>query len=386
VSTPAAPTQASILIVDDDPIARTLMRASLEDSGFAVIEAGDGEEACKVCEHQRADLVIVDAVMPNMDGFALSRELRSRPDWAYVPILMATGLDDGPSITAAYEAGATDFITKPIQWIILNQRVRYMLRASGAFQELRLNQQRLIASMNAAEAANNAKTEFLANMSHELRTPLNAIIGYAEVMRDGMFGPLSAKYADYAATIAQGGGHLLAIINDILDISKAESNRIELEEEEIDIPDVVGFTSGIVRHMAEVAKVEFSVSTAPGIPRVYADGAKLRQVLINLLSNAIKFTPAGGKVQLKVPHPDGGGLVLHVEDTGAGIAADHLPLVFSPFGQVGSQFTRKHGGIGLGLPLTKRLVELHGGTIDIASAIGVGTIVTVCLPKHRVRA
>jgi signal transduction histidine kinase len=385
VNSSAAPAQGSILIVDDDPVARMLMRASLEDAGFAVVEAGDGDEACKLCEHNRADLVIVDAVMPQMDGFALCRELRRRPAWAYVPILMATGLEDASSITAAYEAGATDFITKPIQWIVLNQRVRYMLRASTAFQDLRLNQQRLLASMTAAEAANHAKTEFLANMSHELRTPLNAIIGYAEVMRDRMFGPLSDKYADYAGTIVQGGGHLLAIINDILDISRAETNRLELEEEEVDIQEIVGFTSGVVRDMAKAARVNFSVSTADDVPRVYADAAKLRQVLINLLSNAIKFTPAGGKVQLTVPHPEDGGLVLHVEDSGIGIGPDQLPLVLMPFGQVGSQFTRKHGGIGLGLPLTKRLVELHGGTLDITSGLGVGTIVTVCLPRHRVR-
>src|ERR1700733_6429091 len=135
-----------ILIVDDDPLVRSLMRATLEVDGYDIIEAGDGEEACDLFEARRPQLLVADVVMPHMDGFALCRELRRRPAGAYVPILMATGLDDVPSITKAYEAGATDFISKPINWVILGHRVRYMLRASRAFDELRLNQDRLVAA------------------------------------------------------------------------------------------------------------------------------------------------------------------------------------------------------------------------------------------------
>jgi signal transduction histidine kinase len=375
--------QASILIVDDDPIVRTLMRASLQADGFKVSEAADGQEACRLCAAFVPDLMVVDVVMPGMDGFELCREMRRRPESAYIPILMATGLDDVPSITQAYEAGATDFIAKPIQWVILNHRIRYMLRASRAFDELRLNQDRLVASMRAAEAASRAKTEFLANMSHELRTPLNAIIGFSQMMRDGTFGPLQERYGEYAEIIRDSGEHLLAIINDVLDLARTESNRLALDEEEVEIASVVALSINIIREAARKAEVAYHVELDDGLPPLYADPAKLRQILINLLSNAVKFTPAGGRVTLKVALERTGGLALHIEDTGIGIAAEQMQIVFTPFGQVDSRLARKYGGIGLGLPLTKRLVELHGGTLEIASKPGEGTVVTAHFPAER---
>src|SRR5437879_8034691 len=199
---------ASILIVDDDPVVCSLMRATLENDGFSVIEAADGVEGCELYEKHRPDLLLVDVIMPRMDGYELCRELRGRLASAYVPIVVATSLDDVPSIAQAYDAGATDFIPKPINWLVLNHRVRYILRASRAFEELRRNQAHLIAAKDAAEAASRSKAEFLANMSHELRTPLNAIIGFSGMMDDRMFGPLNDRYAEYAGLIGDSGRHL----------------------------------------------------------------------------------------------------------------------------------------------------------------------------------
>ena len=374
---------AKILLVDDDPIVRAIMRGTLEVDGYVISEADDGDAALELYHVTKPELLIADVVMPRMDGFTLCRELRRQKDGAYVPILMATGLDDVPSITKAYEAGATDFISKPINWIVLGHRVRYMLRASRAFKELRENEDRLLVAKDQAEAANRSKTDFLANMSHELRTPLNAIIGFSEIMRDGKFGPLSTKYVEYATAIADSGNHLLTVINNILDMSRAEANRLVLVEEEIEIARAVAFSVGTIEEMARHADIDCHSEIPDDLPRFFGDAAKLRQILINLLANAVKFTPSGGKVSVAVEQGADGGMVFHVRDTGIGIPPEKLPLAMAPFGQVQSGLTRQYAGSGLGLPLTKRLVELHGGTMQISSEPGKGTTVTAQFPKER---
>jgi signal transduction histidine kinase len=376
--------QASVLVVDDDPVVCALMRATLQSDGFEVIEANDGIEGCRMYREHRPDLLLVDLMMPRMDGFELCRELRSHPESAYVPIVVATSLDDVPSIARAYDAGATDFIPKPVNWLVLNHRVRYILRASRAFEELRRNQDRLIAAKEAAEAANRAKSEFLANMSHELRTPLNAIIGFSGMMSDRMFGPLNERYLDYANIIGTSGRHLLAIITDILDLAKADADKLFLSEEQVDLDEVVELSSQIIHDMARRAEIDFRTEIAKPLPELIGDPAKLTQILVNLLSNAIKFTAAGGKVRLRVERCLHQGITFQVEDTGIGMSAEQIPIALEPFGQIDSSLTRKHDGVGLGLPLTKRLVELHGGIIDIASEPGKGTVASVHLPEERV--
>jgi signal transduction histidine kinase len=374
----------SVLVVDDDPVVRSLMRATLQRDGFDVIEAEDGIEGCRLYDEHRPDLLLVDVVMPRMNGYELCRELRNRPGSAYVPIVVATALDDLPSIAHAYDAGATDFIPKPINWLVLNHRVRYILRASRAFEEVRRNQERLIAAKEAAEAASQAKSEFLANMSHELRTPLNAIIGFSGMMSDRMFGPLNDKYAEYADIIGTSGRHLLAIITDILDLAKADADKLLLAEEEVDLAEVVKLSSQIVHEMAQRAQIQFDSEIEEPLPAVMGDPAKLTQIVVNLLSNAVKFTPPGGNVRLKVEHNGRRGITLRVEDSGIGMSPEQIPIALEPFGQIESSFTRKHDGVGLGLPLAKRLVELHGGRIALDSAPGKGTVASVHLPEERV--
>ena len=373
--------QTSLMIVDDDAIVRSLMRTALEQNGFSVAEAEDGIQACKLCNEALPSLIVADVVMPHMDGFELCRFLRDRPATAHLPILMATGLDDTPSIAKAYDCGATDFISKPINWLMLSHRVRYMLRASHAFDELRANQATLLAAKEAAEAASEAKSNFLANISHELRTPLNAIIGFSTVMRDGTFGTLPDKYTDYASIIVQSGEHLLDIINSVLDIAKAESNSLVLERNVVDIGAVVSLSVGMVQSMAEKEGVVFGVDVEQNLPPLYADTAKLRQILINLLSNAIKFSPQGGSVRLCVFRAGENDVSFRVEDAGIGISPEHIEIALTPFGQVNSRLARKYEGVGLGLPLSKKLVELHGGSFEIESVVGKGTAVTIRFPS-----
>jgi len=370
---------ALILVVDDDPSACLVMRETLESAGFTVIEASDGIEGCRQYDEHHPDLLLVDIIMPRMDGFELCRELRSRPEAAFVPIVVVTGTDDVASIARAYDAGATDFMWKPANWAILNYRVRYVLRA----EELRRNQERLIVAKEVAEAANRSKSVFLANMSHELRTPLNAIIGFSGMINARMFGPLADKYVEYASIIGASGRHLLAIINDILDTAIADADKLSLVEQQVDLAEIVGLGSEIVQDIARQARIDFASEIEGPLPKVIGDPAKLTQILVNLLTNAIKFTEPGGRVRLKVGQAPRQGVTFSVEDTGIGMSADEIAIALEPFGQIDAGLTRKNDGVGLGLPLTKRLVELHGGAMEIKSKRGKGTVVTVRLPEER---
>ncbi len=236
-----------------------------------------------------------------------------------------------------------------------------------------------------AEMANRAKSEFLANMSHELRTPLNAIIGFAEGIKSNAFGPGSVeKYAEYAQDIYDSGHHLLSIINDILDLAKIDSGRMTLDDDVVALPEVTEACVRLIKNRADDAGLDINVEIADGIDRLRADERKLKQILINLLSNAVKFTPNGGIVKVSADIEADGGLALRVSDTGVGIEADKIPMVMEPFSQLAQAMTRDHDGTGLGLPLVKSLVELHGGTFAIESDVGVGTTVTVCFPQQRV--
>ena len=238
-----------------------------------------------------------------------------------------------------------------------------------------------------AEIANRAKSEFLANMSHELRTPLNAIIGFSETISREMFGPVgSAKYLEYVKDIYSSGTHLLSLINDILDLSKIEAGEIELHEENVDVSEVIRSTLIMVREQAEEGEVEIEHVIAPNLVALRADERHLKQILVNILSNAIKFTPAKGKVTIRAWYRLESGYVFQIVDTGIGIALDDIPKVLMPFGQVESGPVRKYQGTGLGLPLTKSLVERHGGSMDLQSEVGVGTTVTVRFPAERVAA
>jgi signal transduction histidine kinase len=235
-----------------------------------------------------------------------------------------------------------------------------------------------------AVRANKSKSEFLATMSHELRTPLNAIIGFSDIIKRELFGSLeNDKYADYAKDIHDSGSHLLAIINDILDLAKAESGKLQLNEHEFDITDTLEACIRMCQGRAEVGKVDLIFFGGQSEIRAVGDERLLLQVVANLVTNGIKFTPEGGSVRVYVTASPQKGIVIKVTDTGIGIAPENIGRVLRPFEQVETSYSRKHGGAGLGLPYAKRLTELHGGELKIDSDIGKGTSVTVTLPASR---
>jgi two-component system cell cycle sensor histidine kinase PleC len=229
--------------------------------------------------------------------------------------------------------------------------------------------------------ASQAKSEFLANMSHELRTPLNAIIGFSEIMHSAMFGPLGAdKYLEYCRDIRDSGQYLLDVINDILDMSKIEAGRVQLDLEELDLDRILADAMRVLSTRAQEKNLTLNAEIAPGI-RLRVDRRAVKQILLNLLSNAVKFTPEGGRITVR-GRAAGEAVMIAVEDTGIGIPLEALKNLGRPFEQVESQFTKSHQGSGLGLAIAKSLVELHGGAMRIRSTLGVGTIVGVRLPRE----
>jgi len=257
---------------------------------------------------------------------------------------------------------------------------------SAAEESLRRGKEQAERAAEKAEAANRAKSEFLANMSHELRTPLNAIIGFSEMMKDGVMGPLqNAVYEGYSEDIHRSARHLLDVINDVLDLSKIEFGKADLQEEDFDLDDAIRSCIRLIHERAQ--RGQLTVDYKPGVtpPRLRADGRRIRQVLLNLLSNAVKFTPPGGRITVHVINAEGGGVVIAVVDTGIGIKAADMDKVMAPFGQADTGLDRKYEGTGLGLPLSKAFAEMHDGRLFLESKPGAGTAACLFLPSVRVQ-
>lgn len=246
------------------------------------------------------------------------------------------------------------------------------------------DQKVMAAALSEARLADRTKSEFLANMSHEFRTPLNAIIGFSELMKEEVRGPLgNAHYVDYAGDILLSGQHLLAIINDVLDLSKIEAGKMTVKDDDFEIAAMIKESLIMVRRRTTETELDVDVDIAPGLPRLRADKVKLKQILINLLANAVRFTPDYGQISLKAYRADDNGVVIQVCDTGIGMTPGEMELAVKPFAQVDSKLSRKFEGTGLGLPLSKRLIELHGGSLQLDSRPGYGTTVSLYLPAER---
>jgi signal transduction histidine kinase len=267
------------------------------------------------------------------------------------------------------------------------ERLRLHVTALEAKErELQATAEHLMAALDAAAAASQAKSQFLATMSHELRTPLNAIIGFSELLQAELFGPIGDKrYVSYSEDILKSGRHLLALVNDVLDFSKIDAGHLDLQDTDIDVAKALGGAVRMVEGQAAQADVALEREVALDLPSLRADERRLRQILLNLLSNAVKFTPSGGRVRV-IAFEDAGEMVIQISDTGIGMAPADIPRALERFGQLNGDLNRKYEGAGLGLPLTKKLVDLHGGRLEIESAVGEGTKVTIAFPADRVEA
>ena len=310
---------------------------------------------------------------------AFSLLLSALVGWLYVGRGIATRLT---RLADSMDAIAAGNFAAPIPASRGGDEIATMAQALHYFRDRTAAQRELERSaMQTADAANKAKTEFLANMSHELRTPLNSIIGFSEVLRERMFGELNAKQAEYIQDIHSSGQHLLSLINDILDLSKIEAGRMELSLAQFDMGSLLDDALMLVQERAQRQGLRLERDVGDDIGEWVADPRKVKQVVINLLTNAVKFTPTGGRISLRARMVDAG-VEIAVADTGVGIAPQEQALVFEEFRQASGDYLRKTEGTGLGLALSKRFVELHGGTISVQSALGQGSTFTFTLPTR----
>jgi signal transduction histidine kinase len=328
--------------------------------------------------YDRMQVLLATAGLASILSFWIAIILSSRLQKVIsVPILHLAGVMKAVSVQRNYAIRAKHHGHDELGTLIdgFNAMLERVQDHEGSLSEAR----------HQAETANRAKSEFLANMSHELRTPLNAIIGFSDMIRRETFGPVgSPKYHEYVNDINESGMHLLALIDDILDLSKAEAGKTELHEEDVDVSWVLQSCFTLVKGRAEAAGVKIERDMARNLPALRADERKLKQILTNLLSNAIKFTPHGGTVRIKTWFHTDDGYVFQVTDTGIGMALEDIPKALAAFRQIDSALNRKYEGTGLGLPLTKSLVEAHGGSMDLQSEVGIGTTVTVRFPAERI--
>lgn len=385
------PKKASILIVDDEAANVRLLEKILLTMGYNnVICTQDPTQVVSLYKKHNCDLILLDLDMPVLDGYGVMDQLNAVTDNNMPPVLVLTAQHMQNFRQRALDNGARDYVTKPFDASELLSRVRNLLEVhisqkfmhhQNEILEARIEERTrdLNIAKDLAENANHAKTAFLASMSHELRTPLNGIIGFSQIMKDQLFGPLGNEhYEEYVRDIQGAGEHLLGIISDILDIARVETGDIEINITQINLSNLLDDCLRMVREQAESAEVFITLENKVESPYIMADDTRLKQVILNLISNSIKFTPQGEVIVST--EQIGDGLVIKVKDTGMGIPKKDMSLVLEPFGQSRKGAQVAHEGVGLGLHLAKAFTEMHDGTLTLESEVGVGTIVSLTFP------
>ncbi len=358
---------SKILIVDDSALNLDKLKLLLSNENYELTTITNGRDALKMAARETFDLVLLDIVMPGMDGFEVCSKMKKNTKTSKIPVIFLTGQTDPASIQKGFNAGAVDYVAKPFNKLELLARVKSHLELKRSREEVEIAKQ-------SAENALKYKSEFLANMSHEIRTPINGIIGMSEFLDNTK---LDQKQAEFVRIIRSSANSLLNLINDILDFSKLEAGKIELENLDFDLYEHIEDTVKSMTYKAEENGIQLFMEISPDVPQALkGDPTRLRQVLLNLLSNAIKFTNKGSitvRVSLLEIFDKKCQIKIEVIDTGIGISEEGRQRLFKSFSQVDASTTRNYGGTGLGLVISKSLSEMMGGHIDVESEPGKGS-------------
>ena len=377
----------TILIIDDDEVDREATKRALKqlDRRFNIVEANDVDDALELMGNMQVDCILVDYQLPGTDGLAFVHRLGLNPLRPEYAVVMMTSEGSEQIAVEAMRRGVSDYVVKrpdsDIAYRVSRslEKIRLIQVKQDAEKALVAKAAELEQAMRKAEVASLAKSQFLAHMSHELRTPLNSILGFSEMIQLEIKGPLPEAYRQYAESIRTSGQVLLNMINSVLDLVKIEAGKMELLRQRHDIVGLVNGVCNAFAFLAEKRGIDLRREYPDGACTAYVDATRFNQVLFNLVGNALKFASDGG-VTVRVSRGDGT-IDIEVSDTGIGMDERQISAAIEPFQQVhGDAYARPFDGTGLGLPISKQIVELHGGHFEIASSPGDGTTVRLGIP------
>ena len=369
---------ARILLVDDDPVIRELASAKLAEAGYQPLRAENGAAALALLQVEEIDLVISDIEMPIMDGFELTRKIRSDKKISNTPVIVVTASDHAEAVDRVFAEGATSFLAKPINWTLFNQAVMFVLRASDAQKDLRI-------ARDQAEAGAKFKDTLLSVMSHELRTPLNAIIGFGQLLSEQFAKNNDPQHGEYADYIVDGGKRLLNTVSDLLLASDARSGPLTINEADLLVTELIESARALTRRPAGAVETKIEVKVQDSDIEICCDRALLSKALSKLIENAVKFSPVDATVTVGAALTKSGDLALLVNDNGPGISKSELEKLSAPFTQSDMSLKRSNEGMGLGLPMAKAIAAAHGARLNIQSVLGEGTRALIVIPSERVR-
>ena len=386
---------SSVLIVDDTADNRKLLACNLEDEGYVVTTAANGLEAIEAAAAEHPDVILMDIVMPVLDGIEACRRLKADPALRDIPVIMASCKGEQDDVIRGLDAGALDYITKPINWPVAAARIRAAIRIKTAHDTIARMNESLAETTTQLQAAlpqvatknkrlselYDTAHEFVDNVSHEFRTPLTVISEFTSIVRDELAGPVTEEQREFLAIVLNRVDDLSNMVDDLLDVSRLEAGILPVRRYDCRIEEIVESVRPVLERKAVAGKVTLEIAVDDALPDVYCDPEKIGRVLINLVVNGIKFCQESGQVRVEAHvAPDASEILVQVRDTGPGIAPENLTTIFERFRQVGGAVRTSTKGFGLGLNIVKELVQLNFGTITVESKVGEGSVFSFSVP------